>query len=137
MMLLNMLKVTWGLLPKLLPVLIVTVLALAVYRLGYSARDHEARAEVAALKLKQGEERLAAERMYSAKLKDAVDAQQEWLTRADEVSRSQAETEKTITAAARDFKKGIDDAVQKDAAAGCVPGLGPNSLYLYRRALGY
>lgn len=122
---------------KIAPILVIFLVILSAYSAGYGMRDQKARAQISQLKLAQQEKEIQAEKAYSAKLQEAVAAQQDWLTRADEVSRRQSEAEKTLSETANNLKKGIDHAVKKDQEHGCTPGLGVSSLHIYRKALGY
>ncbi|QMT39980.1 hypothetical protein [Neisseria shayeganii] len=128
----------WFWLRRLWPLWVVLLAAGLAYRAGYLKRDTAAEAEMAAVKAEWRQKQLAAELAYRAQLAAAAAEKQRWHDFAQVQSQKLAHTYARLDGQAGRMKQEIADVVQSDAAAGaCVGGLGPDSLRLYRRALGY
>lgn len=124
---------------RLWPLWLALVVGLGAYRAGYRQADTAARLAAATQQAAWQAQRLAAEEAYAAKLAEAAAEKQRWYDFAQVQSSKLAETTRRLDAQAAQIKKEIADAVHGDAQNGgdCRPGLGPDSLHLYQRALGY
>ncbi|HCT2633833.1 TPA: hypothetical protein OTR94_001578 [Enterobacter roggenkampii] len=81
------------------------------------------------------QERLSAANQNAADLKAALDKQNAWQQKADELTRELAEKQKKHDETVRDLKKRLDDALDKDGPG--YTGIGPGGLQLFREAFGY
>ncbi|WP_274571571.1 hypothetical protein [Neisseria leonii] len=104
-------------------------------RLAEAAADRE-KAELTAAHQAAA---LAAEQEYAAKLAEAAAEKQKWFDFARKQSAELAAALNRLDIQTAKIEKEIPNAVQKDNDRAAVPynGIGPDSLRLYNRALGY
>ena len=123
----------WG-----LGLLAVTLLAAAVYAAGYHKAADKYQTEKAQLVADYQTAALQAEQAYSAKLAQAAAEKQRWFDYAQTQSVQLADAARQLDARQGYLKQEIPHAVQRDQnRSACRPGLGADSLHLYRQALGY
>lgn len=80
-------------------------------------------------------ERLAASDQYAADLKAALDAQNAWHKKADDLSVQLAAREREHDRTVTNLERRLNDAITRDGTD--YTGIGPHSLQLWREALGY
>lgn len=80
-------------------------------------------------------ERIAAANNYAADLLAALNNQNAWQAKADELSHLLAKKEQDHTRTVSDLKRRLNDALKSDG--GTYTGIGPASLQLWRESLGY
>lgn len=107
----------------------------AIYFCGYQSSAKKAEAEKAEVIATYQASALAAEQLYTEKLKAANEEKQRWFDFAQAQSRDLANAYRQIDRQAAKLEKQIDETVQKDGNR--FNGLGTNSVQLYNRALGH
>lgn len=107
----------------------------AIYFCGYKSSAKKAEAEKAEVIATYQASALAAEQLYTEKLKAANEEKQLWFDFAQAQSRDLATAYQQIGRQAAQLEKQIDETVQKDGNR--FNGLGTNSVQLYNRALGH
>ncbi|WP_314140411.1 hypothetical protein [Buttiauxella noackiae] len=81
------------------------------------------------------QERLAASGRYAADLKAALDTQNAWHKKADDLSVQLAAQESEHSRTVTNLKRRLNDAITRDGTD--FTGIGPHGLQLWREALGY
>ncbi|ATD64853.1 hypothetical protein ACFPVS_12135 [Neisseria weixii] len=115
--------------------ILLTAAVLALYFFGYQVAEKQAEADKAEIIATYQASALAAEQLYTEKLKAANEEKQKWMDFAQAQSRDLAAAYQQIDRQAVQLEKQIDETVQKDGSR--FNGLGADSVQLYNRALGY
>ncbi|MCX9038843.1 hypothetical protein NLN82_22730 [Citrobacter portucalensis] len=103
--------------------------------LAFSQEKARLNSDFNAQKTLWDKERLAAADQYAADLNAALEAQNAWHQKADELTRTLAAKEQQHQQTATNLQKRLNDAIARDGST--YTGLGPHSLQLWREALGY
>ncbi|ROV54490.1 hypothetical protein [Neisseria chenwenguii] len=115
--------------------ILLTAAVLALYFFGYQVAEKQAEADKAEIIATYQASALAAEQLYTEKLKAANEEKQKWMDFAQAQSRDLAAAYQQIDRQAVQLEKQIDETVQKDGSR--FNGLGADSVQLYNRALGH
>lgn len=118
-------------------VLIVTLLGTAAISamFGYQAAAKQSEADKAEIIATYQASALAAEQLYTEKLKAANEEKQRWFDFAQQQSRDLAAAYQQIDRQAVQLEKQINETVQKDGSR--FNGMGADSVQLYNRAFGH
>lgn len=119
----------------LISTLLLVAAVLALYFCGYQAAVKKAQTDQAEIIATYQASALAAERLYTEKLKAANEEKQRWFDFAQQQSRDLAAAYQQIDRQATKLEKQIDETVQKDGSR--FNGIGADSVQLYNRALGH
>lgn len=119
----------------LISTLLLVAAVLALYFCGYQAAAKKAQTDQAEIIATYQASALAAEQLYTEKLKAAADEKQKWIDFAQAQSRDLAAAYQQIDRQAAQLEKQIDETVQKDGSR--FNGLGADSVQLYNRAIGH
>ena len=120
---------------SLISVLLLAAAVLVLYFSGYQAAAKQAETDKAEIIATYQASALAAEQIYTEKLKAAHQEKQRWFDFAQQQSRDLAAAYQKIDRQAVQLEKQIDETVQKDGSR--FNGIGADSVRLYNRALGY
>lgn len=116
------------------PLLLIAAV-LALYFCGYQAAAKQAETDKAEIIATYQASALAAEQLYTEKLKAANEEKQKWMDFAQAQSRDLAAAYQQIDRQAVQLEKQINETVQKDGSR--FNGIGADSVQLYNRALGH
>ena len=105
------------------------------YQYGHAVAQQAGDKELSDLKAAVAAEKLQQAQQQSKVLTAALLKQQEYNAQAQQVSTELLQTMKGLSQTQQRIKRSIDDATKHDGSA--FTGLGPDSLRLYRTALGY
>ncbi|MRN37623.1 hypothetical protein CRG49_003055 [Neisseria sp. N95_16] len=119
----------------LISTLLLVAAVLALYFCGYQAAAKQAETDKAEIIATYQASALAAEQLYTEKLKAAADEKQKWIDFAQAQSRDLAAAYQQIDRQAAQLEKQIDETVQKDGSR--FNGIGADSVQLYNRAIGH
>ncbi|PJO78203.1 hypothetical protein GJV52_05400 [Neisseria brasiliensis] len=119
----------------LISTLLLVAAVLALYFCGYQAAAKQAETGKAEIIATYQASALAAEQLYTEKLKAAADEKQKWIDFAQAQSRDLAAAYQQIDRQAAQLEKQIDETVQKDGSR--FNGIGADSVQLYNRAIGH
>lgn len=115
--------------------ILLTAAALALYFFGYQVAEKQAEADKAEIIATYQASALAAEQLYTEKLKAANEEKQRWFDFAQQQSRDLAAAYQQIDRQTAQLEKQIDETVQKDGSR--FNGIGADSVQLYNRAIGH
>lgn len=115
--------------------LLLVAAVLALYFCGYQAAAKQAETDKAEIIATYQASALAAEQLYTEKLKAANEEKQRWFDFAQQQSRDLAAAYQQIDRQAVQLEKQINETVQKDGSR--FNGIGADSVQLYNRALGH
>lgn len=119
----------------LISTLLLVAVVLALYFSGHYDASRKAEQERAEIIATYQASALAAEQLYTEKLKAANEEKQRWFDFAQQQSRDLAAAYQQIDRQAAQWEKQIDETVQKDGSR--FNGIGADSVQLYNRALGH
>lgn len=119
----------------LISTLLLVAAVLTLYFCGYQAAAKKAKTDQAEIIASYQASALAAEQLYTEKLKAVNDEKQRWFDFAQAQSRDLAAAYRQIDRQAVQLEKQIDETVQKDGSR--FNGMGADSVQLYNRALGH
>ena len=119
----------------LISTLLLVAAVLALYFCGYQAAAKQAETDKAEIIATYQASALAAEQLYTEKLKAANEEKQRWFDIAQQQSRDLAAAYQQIDRQAAQWEKQIDETVQKDGSR--FNGIGADSVQLYNRAIGH
>ena len=119
----------------LISTLLLVAAVLALYFCGYQAAAKQAETDKAEIIATYQASALAAEQLYTEKLKAANEEKQRWFDFAQQQSRDLAAAYRKIDRQAAQWEKQINETVQKDGSR--FNGIGADSVQLYNRAIGH